>query len=285
MSRIYYSMLITYRQIVLFSSIFIASFIAFNCDVQASSPDPQADFYRAKGLGEQQKGNLEGALKFYIKAAGIGPESPDIYNDIGILYEQMGSPEKAEQYYLRILKIDKDYLPVYSNLAYLYLGLGEKETAKKYFLERLKRGPRNDPWKKKISDELFRLDPSLKEGMVQEEMAKTSRELAEQATRKAQEDFKIAIVRAEKHYKRGEDFRAARKYKEAFEEFDNALKITPDNPKLVRAKERAEYEERIEEVKQSIGAATGFLDTGDVDSAKKEFQHILAIFPKQTLQN
>ncbi len=282
MRHLYYSMTINYQRFTLLTFLFVISCLAFNSKIEATVLEPQADYYRAKGLEEQKQGRYEGALNFYLKATSLGPENPVLYNDIGITYEQLGYPDRAEQYYLRILKIDNKYLPAYSNLAYLYLGQGKVDLAKQYFLARLERAPKKDPWRKKIRRELYQIDPSFKAELIKKEMEETSRILTEETQRKAQEEFTLSVERADTHYKRGENFRMAKKYSEAISEFDQALRVTPDNPKLVKAKERAQYEERIDEVKERIGVATEQLNTGEVDSAKKEFQQILAIIPKES---
>lgn len=265
--------------------LFSFSFFVLNSQLHASVLDPQAEMYRGQGLAEQEKGRYQEALNFFLKAASMGPENAVLCNDIGINYEQIGYTDRAEQYYLRALKIDNNYLGAYSNLAYLYAGIGEVDKAKQYFRERLKRAAPNDPWTDKIRTELYRIDPSYKASAIQEEMEETSRQLAEQALKKEKEEFTLSVERADTHLKRAENFRAQKKYKDAVEEFDQALKVTPDNPKILKARERAIYEERIDEVKHRIAVATEQLDSGKVDSAKNEFQQILAIIPKESVQN
>lgn len=258
---------------------FVGAFFVLNSHVYASGLPPQADYYRSQGLGEQEKGRYQDALNLYLKALTLEPENAVLYNDIGIVYEQLGQPSRAEQYYLRILKNDRDYLPAYSNLAYLYLGQNQFEKAQQFFLERLNRAVENDPWKAKIRQELYRIDPDFKTNAIDRQLEIVSLQLAQQADKKAKEEFTVAVERAEMHYNRGEQFRAKKNYVQAVCEFDHALRLTPDNPKVLKAKQRAQYEERIDEVKQRIGTATERLNTGEVDSAKEEFQHILSIIP------
>ncbi len=278
-------MTITYQPFRVILVFCILSFFAFNSRIDASVLEPQADFYRSKGLAEQSKGKYNEALNFYLKAVSSAPENPVLYNDIGIIYEQLGQPQRAEQYYLRILKIDSNYLPAYSNLAYLYLGQNQTEKAEQFFLERLNRSGPNDPWKEKIRRELYQINPSLKASAIKQELEETARKLAEEADKKAQKEFILSVERAQRHYKRGQDFLAAQKYSEAIGEFDKALNVTPDSPKLLKAKEQALYEERIDEIKQRISTATDQLKTGEVSGAKKEFQQILAIIPKEPIVN
>jgi len=261
------------------------SFFVLNPEIQASSAtEPHADYYRSKGLQEQQKGRQSSALNFFLKAAAAGPEDPVLYNDIGIVYEELGQEDRAEQYYLRALKINPNYLPVYTNLAYLYLDQGFTDKAKQYFEERMVRAPDTDPWKDKARRELYRLDPTFKDKALRAEMDSITRKLQEEADRKAHEAFTLAVRRSEQHYSRSEKFRKDKKYDQALSELDKALVVTPDNPKILKAKEQIMYEERMDEVKKRIGVATQKLNAGEVDSAKKEFQQILATIPKEAVQ-
>jgi len=68
------------------------------------------------------------------------------------------------------------------------------------------------------------------------------------------------------------------------DELDKALTATPGNPEILKAREQVQYDERMDEVKKRIDMATEQLNAGDVDSAKKEFQNILAIIPKEKIQ-
>ncbi len=266
--------------------VFVFSFFLYNQSIACAGVlEPQADLYRSKGLEEQARGQYESALNFFLKANSLGPENPILYNDIGVCYEQLGSADRAEQYYLRSLTINKDFLPAYSNLGYLYLDQGNLDKAEQFFMERVKRAPAFDPWIEKIRQEIYRINPNLKASAIKLELQETARKLEVEAQQKEYQDFTLAVERSDSHFKRGEAFRAAKQYSQAINEFDAALKVTPDNPKLIKAKERVEYEERIDEVKKRIGVATEQLNTGEVDSAKNEFQQILAIIPKVSSSN
>lgn len=274
-------MTIIFQRLAIVLCFWFLSLFILNPRIDASVLAPQADLYRSKGLAAQANGKYQEALNFYLKAVSAAPESPLLYNDIGIVYEYLGQPDRAQQYYLRILKVDSGYLPAYSNLGYLYLSQGDNEKAEQFFQERLNRSPDNDPWKEKIRAELYRINPQLKARAISEQLAETAHKLEQAAKQKAEQEFVLSVKRAQGHFKRGQDFCSAKKYAQAINEFDKALKITPDNPKLVAAKEQAEYEERIDEIKQRVGTATDQLKTGQVESAKKEFQQILAIIPKE----
>jgi len=285
MPKIDYPMEVLNKRFAVQFVFFIFSFFVYNSQIHASPLEPQAEMYRGQGLAEQERGQYQSALNFFLKAASMVPENAILYNDIGINYEQLGQVDRAEQYYLRALKVDKNYLPSYSNLAYLYSSIGDINKAKEFFKERLAKAAPNDPWRDKIRAELYRIDPASKANAIKEEMEATSRQLAQQAGDKEKEEFSLSVERADTHYKRAEAFQKKKKFKAAVDEFDQALKITPDNPRILKARERALYEERIDEVKHRIAVATEQLNTGKVESAKKEFQQILAIIPEESVQN
>ena len=285
MPKIVYLMSVLNQQFLVRFLLFIFSFFVLNSQIYAAVLNPQAEMYRGQGLAEQERGQYQSALNFFLKAASMEPENAVLYNDIGINYEQLGYIDRAEQYYQRALKVDEDYTPSYSNLAYLYAGMGDIGKAKHFFNERLKRSAPNDPWKEKIRQELFRIDPAFKASAIEDEMEATARQMAEDAANKEKEEVTLSVKRADTHLKRAAVYLKHKKYKEAVEEYDQALKITPDNPKILKAKESTIYQERIDEVKNRIAVATKQLESGKVDSAKKEFQHILAIIPDESIQN
>lgn len=285
MPRIYYPIAVVNHRILITTLVIFISLFIFNPQSFANGLQPQADYYRGKGLEEQKKGHYGSALNFYTKAVDAnGSESPVLYNDIGVVYEELGKPEQAEQYYLRIIKVDPSYLPAYSNLAYLYLDLGYSGKAEEYFQKRLKLGPDNDPWKERIRQELYRLNPDLKKQAMRAELEAAAKKIQEEAEAKARADFALAVERSDKHYARSEKLLQEKNYSAAMAELDKALVVTPDNPKILKAKQRVEYEERMDEVKKRIGQAEKELETGDVDSAKKEFHRILATIPNESVQ-
>jgi tetratricopeptide (TPR) repeat protein len=92
----------------------------------------------------------------------------------------------------------------------------------------------------------------------------------------------LQVSRAEKHYQRGQALVGQQKYEEAIEEFDRALTVTPDNPKVLKARMKAQYERDVAEVKKLTEKALEKLNLGEVESAKEEFHRILATFPGES---
>ena len=254
---------------------FVISFITFQSSVYANTKEKIAEDYRIKGYAEQQKGNFDNALTYYTKALSLGPDNAVVYNDIGIIYDHLGILQRAEENYLKAIKVDPQYLPPYLNLAYLYRQQGDTQKAIKYFYERVKRAGPDDPWAEKAKLELNNLDPSIKEKMLDEQ----AQALAKELISKAHDDFYLEISRSAEHFARGQEFIQEKRYTEASEEFDRALSITPNNPKIIKAKEEVVYLESINEIRKKADYAIKILDAGDLSAAKEEFRKILSLIP------
>lgn len=244
----------------------------------------EADSYRAKGYEEQQKGNLDKALGYYSKALSIGLENEVVYNDVGVIYEQLGFPERAEESYLKAIDLKEDYLPPYTNLAYLYKNRGEDTRAISYFQERLKRAPANDPWHQRIKDELNDLNPGFKFQAIQTELNQVDVKLTQEAQEKAKQEFQQQVIRVEKHFQKAQEYIQQKNYDEALEELDRAQTLSPHNPKLMRSREQVVFEQQVEDVRRRAKVAMEKLDEGDLESARKAFQEILATIPDSSIQ-
>ncbi|MFP4473500.1 MAG: tetratricopeptide repeat protein [Candidatus Omnitrophota bacterium] len=240
----------------------------------------EGEQYRVEGYEAQQRGDFQRALNLYAKAISMGVETAGIYNDLGVLYEQMGFLPRAEESYLQALKVDPEYLPPYTNLAYLYKSRGETDKAIVYFQKRLDRADENDPWTGPVMDELLALDPNYRNRMVQTEMAEATEEIA----RKKQDQLMLDVNRAEHHIQAGEQFLEDDDFKQAMREFDRALSLTPDNPKILKLKAETRYQRHVEDVKAGTQRAVDFLEAGDPRSAKEEFERIFALIPDGSVQ-
>ena len=256
------------------------SIFTFQTKIFADILDQTAEEYRIRGYEQQKKGDFKGALDFYSKALNLGVSTAILFNDLGVVYEQLGLGEKAEYYYLKAVALDENYLPAYTNLAYLYLDRGDQQKAVELFKERLSRSPIDDPWRDKILEELFRLNPEYKKQITAQKAWALNKELAE----KAYQEFLLQVMRSEKHYERGQGFLSEGRFKEAVTEFDRALAVTPGNPKVLKAKESVIFEEQLAEMKQRTQRAMEDLEAKNLESAKEEFQKILAIIPDESVQ-
>jgi len=249
--------------------------------------DKSAEEYRIKGYEEQKSGNLGKALTYYAKAVSLGLQSPSVYNDMGVVYEQLGVQDKAIEFYLNAIKADPEYQPAYTNLAYLYLERGDHRNAIAFFRERIKKAPTDDPWAEKIKKELIKIDPEYKQEYIHQQMEVKRRQLEEtqrQLRQKAHDEFCLKIIRSEKHLERARQFWNEKKFDEALDQFDLALAVTPDNPKILKLKKRCLYEKEVDAIKLKAERAMEKLDSGELESAKKEIQEILTAIPKEPVQ-
>ncbi len=265
----------------LYSSLFIISIlITFQSVAFADEKINTAEEYRVRGYEEQEKGNFDKAFQYYTKSLSLIPDNEVIYNDIGILYEQLGFPPKAEEYYLKAIRINEEYLPPYTNLAYLYLKQGNTSKAIEYFEKRIDLSDPGDPWAVKAKEEVFAIDPERQQQLIQQE----AEDLEAQLIEEARKEFALQIARAEGHYQSGLKLMRKRKHKEALKEFDRALLLTPENPKIQRAREEAMEFKTKEEIRKRSQQALKLLEEGDPNSAEEEYRKILTILPKESDQ-
>ncbi len=215
--------------------------IAFQSNISASedyNTELTAEDYRVKGFIEQKKGNFHDALSFYEKALALGMQTAMVYNDIGIVCERIGVFLKAEYYYRKAIELDQNYLPAYMNLSYLYIEKGFPEKAIDYLKKRYQLGEYGDFWTERAKEELLRMDPSSIQWinrLEKKRIRKASQSLEQEILDKARYEFEEIVQTAETHYQKGHRFLEAGKYALAETEFERALAITPDNPKIIDA--------------------------------------------------
>jgi tetratricopeptide (TPR) repeat protein len=263
--------------VILFS---VSLFVCLSPIFAENIMQPAAQDYRVQGYEAQQKGNYDQALVFYLKAISLGDKTALLYNDIGVVYEELGVFDRAQENYEQAIAEDPQYLSAYSNLAYMFKEQGNKEKALEYFRKRYELSGTDDPKKEKIFEEILALDPTYKQRLIRSELETTSQALQQ----KAQDEFNQDVARSERHFQKGQQYLQEKNYEKALLEIDRALGLTPQNPKLVRAKEQVLHEQKIAEVKARTNEALKKLDAGELDAAKAEFQNILAIIPNEPVQ-
>ncbi len=203
---------------------------------------------------------------------------------MGVIYEQLGLTDKAEESYLEALRLNDHYLPACLNLAYLYKKQGDTDKAIEYFKKRIEWGDPQDLWTKKAKEELSDLgkkSPKVRKWLARHE----AMELTDEIIRKEREDFAMRIIRSDEHYQKGQELAKKGKYEQAFDEYNEALSLTPDNPKVMKARNNARLQIIKKQVKESTDSALKMLELGDTVSAKIEFRKILTIIPNEPIQN
>jgi Flp pilus assembly protein TadD len=226
---------------VVVALLFAITCIAFHNQINAQemyAAALTAEDYRARGYIEQKKGNLREALTFYEKALSLGLESAMIYNDIGIVCEKIGVFLKAEFYYRKAIELDGQYLPAYTNLSYLYIEKGFPKKAIPYLKKRYRLGGHGDFWTERVKEELLRIDPSTARWinrLEKKRLQEASRALEQDILREVRNEFEEIVQTSESHCQQGYAFLQDGKYALAESEFERALSITPDNPKIMDA--------------------------------------------------
>jgi tetratricopeptide (TPR) repeat protein len=271
------------NQKVLLKSIallFFISCITFHTIVFADIQEKAAEQYRALGYEEQQKGNLNEALSYYTKAVALGMVGNAVLlNDMGTLYEEIDLNAKAEHYYLKAIQSDEHYLPSYINLAYLYQRLGRKDSATLYFKKRYELGDPLDPWAQKAKAELLKMSPEYYPWALSLEADSLNKELVT----KSRNEFNMRVQQSQEYHERGKQLFNDGQYKEALREYNSALSLTPNNPKIKDARNKVILELAKESVREQSEQAIIRLETGDTVSARHEIQKILTTIPSEPM--
>lgn len=262
----------------LFIAFFLAIFPAMSFSaVQFGKP---AEEYRALGYEAQQEGNYDRALTFYSKAVALGDHDAWIFNNVGVIYEQQGAADRAELEYLKALELDPNYLPAYTNLAFLYKERGDIARAITYLRVRIDRAQPNDEWVPMLVKELNALDPTHRETVVKESLMETGQRLYQMA----QEELSLNVARADGLYRHAQELAEQNQFDDAIAQIDRALTLTPNNPKLKKMRDDIQFDQRMFDIREKVGKAVGFLDSGDMGSARQKFQEILTILPDEPVQ-
>ena len=269
----------THRKRIAFLFLFV-SLITFQTKSNAEMLELTAKQYRLEGYESQRRGDYNKALIDYAKAIELGFKDASIFNDIGVVYEQLGVYDRAEMFYLKAIRIDENYLPPLTNLAYFYKAGGKADKAIEYFSKRYQKAPEGDPWRERAKEELFELDPRYKQRIIKREAEELNKKLVDEAHKR----FYLKVMRAEKHCEMAKELLDQKKFDDALVELDRALVFTPDNPLIEELREVVLYEERIEDIKRRADSAIKKLDEGNLESAKEEFQYILATIPEEASQ-
>jgi len=262
-----------------FALLLAFSCITFHTIVSAGITEDTAEKYRSLGYAEQQKGNIDQALSYYIKATTLGVDNAALLNDMGVLYEDIDFNTKAAHYYSKAIKKDEQYLPAYINLAYLYKKMGRVDEAAWYFKMRYELGNPTDPWAQKAKEELLKLKPEYQSWARDLEASALSSELIA----KSKDEFYERVERSQQHFQKGEQLFNQDLFEEAMTEFNRAIQLAPNNPKIQDARKRTLIELTKEKINSQSEQAIKMLEAGDTSSARHEIQKILTAIPEEPL--
>ncbi len=153
------------------TSIFL-SLPCFCAFAELTELQKEARTYRIQGYSLQEQGDLDEALIYYQKAAGLDPGYAAAYSDAGVILEARGDRERARQSYLKAIEVDPYYPNSYSNLALLYEERGDYTNAILCWIKRASLDSYFDhPWAqtaRKRLEEIARLHPEAYSGISQE---------------------------------------------------------------------------------------------------------------------
>ena len=209
-------------------------FLSFPFSAFSIHPDlkEQARAYREEGYRLQSMGKVEEALSLYIKAINMDPFYKEAYNDAGVVYESTGDLQKAEQMYLKAVDIDSSYPAPYANLGFLYEKLGQPKQAAFYWKKRIELGPSGDYWREKAWEHLQKLGsiyPEIRQGIMEEQAARLSRELV---YKREQERLEV-VEEAKLHFNLGFEAFTKGAYEEAAKEMLTVVDLNPADEKLL----------------------------------------------------
>lgn len=231
----------------------------------------QARTYRAEGYRLQSRGDLNGALQFYQKAAELDPTYIEVINDIGVIYEELGDLETATVSYQKALQVNADYLPTYTNLAFLYEKKGDVPNATHYWEKRYELGQEGEYWREVAAQHLLALGtyPQVKKTLLEKQAVRLSRDLV--YTRE-QERFKT-IEEAKLHFDIGSNLFLQADYVAAVKEFETVLSLNPADDELkaktkelyVKAEKMFTKEQAVNDIQEALNyiKKEDYLSAGD----------------------
>lgn len=89
--------------------------------------------YKTLGDAYRAKGDLEGAIGYYLKAIDINPKFSDAYNELGSCYFKKGDEKGAVEAYEKSITFSPDTWQPYANLGQYYLEKGDLSKARRYW--------------------------------------------------------------------------------------------------------------------------------------------------------
>lgn len=258
---------------------FISTFVLCVPALHASNREI-AEEYRRQGYAAQLSDQYSNALTFYYKASALDPKNASYWNDLGLVYELMGQETSAENAYKIALSVNPSYLAPYANLGHLYHRKQNTIKAIEYFQKRVELGDPADPWTQKAREDLeaiFSEAPLYRERFLKAE----TKRLNLQASQQTRENFKNQMLIASSEYERGMALLEVNKPKEALKAFTLSLTFAPQNPKTIKARDRASKMFRAQQIAERVEKAMQLVNNGNEQGAKQQFKDILAIFPNQ----
>lgn len=133
-------------------------------DVVSKSPRKARGYHQLANV-QNEKGNRDLALKYYMKAVSVDPSYAPSYYNLGIIYYGKGLPGEAIKYYMKAINVDPSDFASYYNLGTVYSGLGLTDMSIKAYRNAIKINPSHADAYNNLGIALFdkgRMDESIK---------------------------------------------------------------------------------------------------------------------------
>lgn len=223
--------------------------------------------YLKKGYAAWQEGNLNEAKTYFEKALSFKPSQVEAYNYLGVINEKFGRFSEAEEKYLTAIRLDRSYAPAYLNLGLLYWNQGDKSQAVYYLKKRIEMGTPTDEWVMKAQKALDTIQSSG--GQVvdskinserQERLKLIDEELNKvkplepkpvEKVKSAAKETSVGSPQAQAFFSQGQQLASQGRYQEAIAAYDQALRITPGVPQIIKARVEAFLQWKSQVVNES----------------------------------
>ena len=100
-----------------------------------------AEMLTLSGALARRKGDLEGALECFVRAADLAPTVAQFRNNLGVVLEELGRHQEAVGYYRQALTLKPDYGEARCNLANALQAMGRTDEAIQQYRETLAHDP------------------------------------------------------------------------------------------------------------------------------------------------
>lgn len=111
-----------------------------------------------EGIQEMEAGEYEKAIADFNKAIELGYDEVEVYSSRGTVKLFQGKNEEAIEDFNKAIEIDPEYAGAYLNRGVVKARLGNHEAAISDLKEALKRTPAQSPQKRRIKNEIQRIE-------------------------------------------------------------------------------------------------------------------------------
>ena len=148
-----------------------------------------------------------------------------------------------------------------------------------YFKKRYELSDPDDSWAEKAKEEMLKIKPEYESWVLNFEAERFKQAIAEQNRQNLFEQ----TLRSQQYLERGLELRQKGELEKALIEFNRALSLTPDNPKVVAARQQVIKDLTEKTITERSELAIKKIQAGDSYSAKREIENILSTIPGEPI--